>query len=282
MEEKKLKALVSLLEDDDDQILEQVENKILTLGNNIIPFLETQWESSFSPVVQQRLEDLIHTLQFRLLQDRLIHWKESENDDLLKGMWVVATYLYPDLDYEKLKADFEQIYYEAWLGQKNDLHPYDQIRALNDVIFHKLKFRGNTRNFHSPANSMINAVLESKKGNPISLSVIYILVAQKLDIPIYGVNLPNMFITTFKSNIVSQFYINPFNKGIIFTKEDIANYISELNLTPNDIFFQPCSHLDIIKRVLRNLSHSFEKQGDHHKTNEVKTLMQSISPVGEW
>ena len=282
MEEKELKALVSLLDDDDQQILSEVEGKILTLGNDIIPFLESQWESSFSPTVQQRIEDLIHTLQFRLLQDRIIHWKECEEDNLLKGMWVIATYIYPDLDYGKLKADFEQIYYEAWLEQKNEMHPYDQVRALNDVIFHKLKFRGNTRNFHSPANSMINTVLETKKGNPISLSVIYSLVAQKLDIPVFGVNLPNMFITTYKSNIVSQFYINPFNKGIIFTKEDIANYITELNLSPNDIFFQPCSNLDIIKRVLRNLLHSFEKQGDHAKTDEVKTLMQSISSVGDW
>lgn len=282
MLEKELKALVSLLDDEDQQILSQVEGKIMTLGNEIIPFLESEWENSFSPAVQQRIEDLVHTLQFRLLQDRLIHWKESETDDLLKGMWVVATYLYPDLDFDKLKADIEQIYYEAWLEQKNDLHPYDQVRALNDVIFHKLKFRGNTRNFHSPANSMINTVLETKKGNPISLSVIYILVAQKLEIPVYGVNLPNMFITTYKSNIVSQFYINPFNKGIIFTKKDITNYISELNLSHIDIFFQPCSNLDIIKRVLRNLSHSFEKQGDHTKNDEVKTLLQSICPIGEW
>lgn len=277
-----MKALVSLLDDEDDQVVAHVEEKILSLGKELIPFLEEQWETSFSPVTQRKIEDIIHTLQFRMLQDRLIHWKESESEDLLHGMWAVATYLYPDLEYKSLQKEIEQIYYEAWLEQKDEMHPYDQVRSLNNVLFHKLKFRGNTRNFHAPSNSMINNVLESKKGNPISLSVIYALVAQKLNIPIHGVNLPNMFIVTYKSSIVSQFYINPFNKGIIFTREDIDSYIRELHLAPREEFYEPCSNLDIIKRVLRNLINSFEKVGDHEKSEEVKQLLQSISPVAEW
>lgn len=282
MKEKELKALVSLLDDDDQQIITHVESKLLSLGKEVIPFLEEQWETSFSPATQSRIEDLIHTLQFRLLQDRLIHWKEAEPENLLKGMWVIATFLYPDLEYEKLQKEIEQIYYEAWLEQKDEMHPYDQVRSLNNVLFHNLKFRGNTRNFHAPANSMINSVLETKKGNPISLSVIYTLVAQKLNIPVYGVNLPNMFIVTYKNTVVTQFYINPFNKGIIFTREDVDAYVNELHLAPSDAFYEPCSNLDIIKRVLRNLANSFEKLGDHAKNDEVKMLLQSISPIGEW
>ena len=282
MNKKELKALVSLLDDEDQQIISHIENKILSLGTEVIPFLEEQWEESFSPSVQYRIEELIHSLQFRLLQDRLIHWKESESEELLKGMWIIATFLYPDLEYETLQTEIEQIYHEAWLEQKEEMHPYDQVRALNSVLFQKLKFRGNTRNFHAPANSLLNIVLESKKGNPISLSVIYTLIAQKLNIPIYGVNLPNMFIVTYKGDSVTQFYINPFNKGIIFTKEDIDAYINELHITPIDAFYQPCSNLDILKRVLRNLANGFEKLGDHAKTDEIKQLLQSISPIGEW
>lgn len=282
MKEKELKALVSLLDDDDDQIIDHVESKILSLGTKIIPLLEQQWEESFSPTTQSRIENLIHSLQFRLISNRLIHWKESESEDLLKGMWVIATYLYPDLEFETVQKEIEQIYYDAWLEQKDEMHPYDQVRSLNNVLFHRLKFKGNTRNFHSPSNSLINNVLESKKGNPITLSVIYSLVAQKLNIPIYGVNLPNMFIVTYKSNVVTQFYVNPFNKGIIFTREDIDSYIHELHLSPSTAYYEPCPNMDIIKRVLRNLSNSFEQIGDHSKVDEMKMLLQSISPIGEW
>ncbi|MEO1053429.1 MAG: transglutaminase-like domain-containing protein [Bacteroidota bacterium] len=277
MEGKELKALVSLLDDEDEQILSHVESKIISLGNEVIPFLEEEWENAFNPVVQKRIEELVHILQYDQLKMRLAEWKEKSSDDLLMGMWLICTYQYPDLEYEKLKQDFEQLYYEVWLEFKPDIHPYDQVKILNSVLFNKLKFRANTKNFHSPGNSMINTVLETKKGNPITLCVIYMLVAQKLKLPISGVNLPNLFILTYKGDKQTQFYINAFNRGLIFLKEDIDNYISELRLTPNDTYYQPCTNEEIIRRALRNLSVSFEKIGDHARSDEVKVLLHTLS-----
>jgi regulator of sirC expression with transglutaminase-like and TPR domain len=276
MNNNEIKALVSLLDDEDKEVLTHVEQKIISLGDSIIPFLESEWETNFNPVVQKKLEELIHTLQFDSLKAKMLSWKEAGATDLLEGMWLVATYQYPDLMLEKLKKELEQIYYEAWLDFKSDLHPFDQIKILNNVLFTKLKFGANTKNFHSPSNCMINIVLDSKKGNPISLCVIYMLVANKLKMPVHGVNLPNLFILTHKTK-EAQFYINVFNKGLIFSKSDIDNYIAQLNLSPSDIFYQPCSHLDIVKRVLRNLTMSFEKTGDADKVEEIKILLQLIS-----
>lgn len=276
MDDNELKALISLLDDEDKDILNHVEKKIISLGDTIIPYLESEWENNFNPVVQKRLEDLIHTLQFENLVERLKDWKEQGAQDLLEGMWLIATYQYPDLELSKLRKDLEQIYYEAWLEFRDDAHPFDQIKILNSVIFSKLKFGANTKNFHAPGNSMINVVLEGRKGNPITLCVIYLLVAQKLKMPIYGVNLPNLFILTYKSE-ETQFYINAFNRGLIFSKSDIDNYISHLNLSQMDLFYQPCTHLDIIKRALRNLIVSFEKLGDVQKMNEIKLLMETVS-----
>jgi regulator of sirC expression with transglutaminase-like and TPR domain len=276
MDENKIKALISLLDDEDTEIVAHVEKEIMSLGEVIIPFLESEWEHNFNPLVQKRIEELIHTLHFELLKSRLKKWKEDGGLDLLEGMWLIATFQYPDLTFAKVKADIEQIYYETWLELKNDQMPFDQIKTLNNVLFSNLKFSANTKNFHSPANSMINIVLETKKGNPISLCVIYMLVAQKLKMPVYGVNLPNLFILTYKDKD-SQFYINAFNKGLIFSKADIDNYISHLNLSQMEIFYEPCSNIDIIKRVLRNLIVSFEKVGDSQKVEEVKTLLRMIS-----
>lgn len=275
MDDNKIKALISLLDDEDKEILAHVEQEIFKIGERIIPLLETAWETNFNPIVQRRIEDLIHKLHFDLLLDRLTKWKSSQGIDLLEGLWILATYQYPDLDFQKLKQDIEQIYYETWLELKNDLLPFDQIKVINSVLFNKLKFNANTKNFHSPSNSMINIVLESKRGNPISLCCVYMLVAQKLKIPVYGVNLPNLFILTYKS-ADTQFYINAFNKGLIFSKADIDNYISHLNLSPNDIFYEPCSHLEIIKRITRNLMVAFEKVGETSRIDEVKKILQIL------
>jgi hypothetical protein len=230
MEEKEIKALISLLDDEDKQVVAHVEEKIRSLGTQAIPFLEKEWESSFNPALQGRIEEIIHDLQYELLKERLLAWYSGPQKDLLEGMWIVATIQYPDLDLDKLKQELEQIYYEAWLEFRADLHPMDQVKVVNSVLFNKLKFGANTKNFHSPGNSMINIVLETRKGNPITLCVIYMLVAQKLKLPVYGVNLPNLFILTYKDAQNEPFYINAFNRGLIFTRQDIENYIHELHL----------------------------------------------------
>jgi len=277
LKETELKALVSLLDDEDTQIVSHVEDKIRSLGTSIIPFLEQEWESNFSPQVQRRIEELIHTLQYELLKERIKDWYISPEQDLLTGMWLVATYQYPDLELIKLKQELEQLYYETWLEFKPDLYPFDQVKVVNSVLFNKIKFGANTKNFHSPGNSLINVVLESRKGNPITLCVIYLLVAQKLKLPVYGVNLPNLFVLTYKDERHTQFYINAFNKGLIFSRQDIENYISELHLTPQTSFFEPCPNLEIVRRVFRNLIMSFDKMGEHAKAEEVKELLLLIA-----
>jgi len=271
-----IKALISLLDDNDKEISLHVEHAILNLGETIVPFLEQEWEKNFNPIIQKKIEEMIHVIQFSTLKTRIAKWKNTGCTDLLEGLWVVATYQYPDLEYETIKEKIEQVYFEVWREFKTDLHPYDQVKILNSVFFSNLKFSANTRNFHAISNSMINAVLESKKGNPISLCVIYMLIAQKLSLPIYGVNLPNLFILVYKTPVF-QFYINVFNKGIIFSKEDIDNYIQQLNLPPSPLFYDPCTNLDIVKRVLRNMIVSFEQGGDNQRAEEVKMLLMTVS-----
>lgn len=276
MENKELGALVSLLEDDDKEILHHVEEKLLSMGTEVIPFLEKQWmKNSLNPSVRSKIEDIIHTLQYDLLKDKLKAWKDNGAEDLLEGMMLISNYQYPDLNLKFLKRKFEQFYYEAWKEFKNEMGPVDQVKVLNDIMFNKLKFRPNSKNFHAPSNSMINVVLESKKGNPLSLCVVYMLIAQRLKLPIHGVNLPNLFILTYKDES-TQFYINVFNNGLIFSTEDIDNYIDQLNLTKSDIFYQPCSNVDIIIRALRNLIAAFDKLGEYKKADDVKELLNAV------
>jgi regulator of sirC expression with transglutaminase-like and TPR domain len=276
MEEPAIKAMIQLLDDSDTEVVQLVEAQMRSLGSAIIPVLEAEWEQlSFNPYLQTKIEDLIHEFQLELLKSRLTHWKEGGSMDLLEGMWIISTYRYPEYSFADLQAQMEQLYFEVWPQMREDLHPIDQLKILNAVMFDQLKFGANTKNFHAANNSFINVVLDSKKGNPISLCVIYMWIAQRLGMPIYGVNLPNLFVLTYKKDEL-QFYINVFNKGLIFNKTDIDNYIAQLNLEPNDIYYQPCSNLEIVRRVLRNLIMAYEKAGDDSYKDELTDLIGSM------
>jgi len=273
---KEIKALISLLDDSDYEVAQHVEKKIISLGEGAIPLLEEEWEETLNTDLQKKIEDLIHDMQFNALLHRLQEWKEEGGTDLLKGMWLVNSYMYPDVDFAAISKTIDQLYFDAWTHMKDEMHPYDQVKSLNNVLFREQKFSANTKNFHSPANSMLHLALETKRGNPLTLCVIYMVIAQRLGFPVYGVNLPNLFILTYKMDGV-QFYINVYNKGLILSKADIDNYILQLNLNPVDIFYEPTSNLEIVKRALRNLAFSFEKMKDLEKATEVTKLLTAIT-----
>ncbi|MGI4824270.1 MAG: transglutaminase-like domain-containing protein [Janthinobacterium lividum] len=272
MTTKEIKALISLL--DDPEIAPQIQSEIQNLGETIIPYLEESWEESLDPQQQQRLEDLIHQLQFEGLQQRLRVWREDGAQDLLEGMWLLNSYQYPDADLQALNRAIEQLRFEAWTLLRSEMHPADQIQVLNHVIFRNHKFSANTQHFHSPANSMLQRVIETKRGNPLSLCVLYMLVAQRLDLPVFGVNLPNLFVLTYQlADQPLSFYINCYNRGVVLSRADIEHYVGQLGITSQDSFYEPCSNLDIVCRAMRNLQVSFEKLQELGKAEEVGQLL---------
>ena len=277
MKDSELKALISLLDEPSADLYFQIHEKMKDTGAALIPYLEAEWEQNLNPLVQTRIENLIHDIQYEAVKERLREWASSPSQELIEGMWAVASYQYPDLEVSKLENELEQVYQEVWLNFKPGLHPYDQVKILNSVLFHSLKFGGNLQNFHSPSNSYLNTVLETRKGNPISLCVVYLYVAKRLNIPIYGVNLPNLFILTYKDDNYPQFYINAYNRGLIFSRADIDNYIREIKLEPHPAFVNPCSEIDIIRRVLRNLLVSYEKAGETEKHREITELLEIVT-----
>lgn len=274
--DKELHALVSLLDDEDQEVKSHVQDRIFSLGQRIIPFLEKKWEESFHPDIQKELEDMVHKLQFSQLKERLYNWANTSDQDLLTGLWIINTYQYPDLDFAKLNTDMHQIYFDVWTAFNNNLVPHEQIKIINNILFNSLRFSANTKNFHSPGNSMLSNVLDTKKGNPISLCAIYLLIAKKLGLPIYGVNLPNLFVLTYKSSDVN-FYINAFNKGLLFNKQDIYNYLHHLKIEPIPVFFDPCTNKDIVLRMLRNLVTAFTKLGENTKIEEIKEMIDILT-----
>ncbi len=276
MTDSEIKAMVSLLEDDDIQVLDHIEKQIFSLGEDIIPYLEEEWTRQLSPEVQKRIENILQSLNYKIVRARLLDWTQNDSKNLLKGMWIIATYQYPDLLLEDLQKKVEQLYFDTWVDFKADLLPADQVKLLNGIFFNKHKFKANTSSIKAVSNSMINNILETKKSNPIGLCVLYILIAQKLKLPIYGVNLPNVFIVTYKTPEL-QFYINVFNKGLTYLRQDIENYIMNLRINSRELFYEPCANIDIIRRVMRNLIVAYEDIGNAHKVADIQQLLDEIS-----
>lgn len=287
MESAKIKALINLLDDPDEMIYNQVREAIINEGNDIIPLLEESWENiDHGSLYRSRLEELVHTIQFTNTAKSLQNWIDSPNKDLLEGAIIIARYQYPELDIKHIYTEIEKLKKAIWIEINEYQTAYEKIRIFNKVFYGKLGFRGAGSDYYSPFNSYINTVLESRKGNPLSLSLIYSILAQQLNMPIYGVNLPNHFIVAYldSDDILRHFseeehygvlfYINAYSKGAIFDRNEIDDYLKNLDKEPERSFYEPCSNSTIINRMITNLVIAYEQEGKTEKADELRKLRQ--------
>ena len=284
-DEQDISSLIHLLDDPDEGIYSHIRIQILALGEEIIPNLENAWETNiFGVLFQNRIEQLIHDIQFEALLKHLEMWKNAGAASLLDGVILIDRFQYPDFDQEQMLKTLEQIQQDIWLELNANLTAFEQVKVMNHILYEVYGFNGNTNNYHNPKNSFLNIVLESKKGNPLSLSLIYSIIAQNLDLPIYGVNLPRHFalayldrFSLYKTNNIYTadvlFYINPFSKGTVFSVKEIDHFLEQLKLEQDPKYYQPCTNVDILIRALSNLSNSYTKLGDTAKVEEIKKMM---------
>lgn len=282
---KSIEALVRLIEDPDETIYGHVRDELMSCGSSVIPILESSWETEdYGLVFQSRIESLIHEIQLSEVKKDLQQWIASPTKDLLEGALIVSRYQYPNLVEDDVHRKIQAIRKDIWLEISDHQTAYEKVRIFNKVFFGKHGFSGNSKDYHSPLNSCINTVLQTRKGNPLSLCVLYSIIARSLDMPIYGVNLPNHFILAYLdedrmiSNIDPEnkygnlFYINAFSKGGIFDADEIKAFLKGLNQPELREYFEPCSNSAIIKRILTNLINSFQQVGNSEKVNELVEL----------
>ncbi len=287
LKNSELNALISLLDEPSNPVYDKIREKVLVYGLEAIPYLENAWDNSFNNNIQQRVEEIIHSIQVADLKQELKNWKEHDRINLLKGFYLITKFQYPDLNIAVIEEKIEKIKKDIWLELNSNLTALEKVKVLNHIIFDVYKFSGNKSNVDSLQNLFINSLLEVKKGNHLTIGMLYIIVSQKLGMPVFGVNLPQHFILAYVDEIQEErvsapnendvlFYLNPFNKGAVFTQREIELFIKHLKLKPLPLYFKPCDNLAIIKRLVETIIASYNKIGQPEKAQELKSIAEVL------
>ncbi|KAB2866310.1 MAG: hypothetical protein F9K37_14325, partial [Bacteroidales bacterium] len=109
MNSSDLNSLIALLDDPDSEIFKVVSEKIVTQGIGVVPQLENAWEKAHNEIVQDRIENLIQTIQFNSTFDSISLWINSETQDLLEGAFLIARFQYPELTLSSIEKEIEKI-----------------------------------------------------------------------------------------------------------------------------------------------------------------------------
>jgi regulator of sirC expression with transglutaminase-like and TPR domain len=254
---------------------------LIELGEEVVSPLEKRWEITLKPDLQVRIENVIKTIQYNTLKRGMYSWKTGGGKDLLFGAYLVARFHYPDLDFAFLDEKIEKIKKDIWLELNNELTALEKVKVINYFLFDIHRFDKSSKKAHTPQLYMVNHVIDTHKGGPVMLGLIYTELARRLKLPIFGVNLPRNFVLCYydedyhedPNNIL--FYINPSDKGAVLGLKELKHFLKHLKIDEKDSFFTPCSNVDIIERLVINLQYAYDRSGQPEKAKALKDLLSS-------
>lgn len=286
-ETKEIQALLHLIDDPDAEVYSTVSSRIVSFGKQIIPNLEHLWETTPDTVTQERIETLIHRLHFQDLQQDFREWLSHTDHDLLTGILLVCRYQYPELNLTPIELDIEKIRRNIWLELNPFLTALEQVNVLSNILFNYYKFKGNDVNYARPDEFLLNRVIESKKGNPISNGLLLLLMAAKLDINLQLIAIPRQFILAYFSAPVAQeddlvqlqskiqFFVDGAS-GQMYSHADVETYFRRIDVEASPSFFQPQSNKQIIAQLLREFAKCFAALTQQSKREELHSLAEMI------
>lgn len=277
LSQSEIKAITSLLKSSDENTLklleEQLKNfdsKLLKKINAEIPLDDIELRKQFSLILQRLKRE-------QLCKD-FYKWNVSLSKDLEEGIFLVALFDNPLLDLEHYSSILNSWALTLSTNLTNIKLKTDATSVINEVnhfLFMDLGFKGNKSEYYSPENSFIDKVIEKKLGNPILLSMIYLLLTKKLRLPFSGVNIPAHFLIKYSESFDSIF-IDPFNQGEIITKEICQERIRSLKLPWQEDYLTTPTNKQIIIRILQNLINIYHSEEKYELKEQLEDYIKIL------
>ncbi len=147
-----------------------------------------------------------------------------------------------------------------------------------DFVFEDLGFSGSTVDYYNPDNCYMNRVMDRRQGLPISLAMVVLFLARRLDMPFYGINMPIHFMLKFKGD-KEEVLIDPFDSGKVVSYNQCYFFLKQNGVEPKSKHFEIASESDILARCIRNLIQSYAKLNAEHKVESLKKLLNTVEMV---
>jgi regulator of sirC expression with transglutaminase-like and TPR domain len=246
-------ALAKLLADEDPRTVQLLQDTLAARGEEGIRLLESIARDG-EPAAQHNATQILRVLRETVAWEGLARFCATcgSHFDIEVASWLVARTRYPDFDEAAYRARVDQMARELRERLTGRETPRATIEVCNHYLFRTLGFRGNRQDYYDPDNSYLNRVLDRRVGIPISLSVLYLLLARRLRLPLVGINMPAHFLLKWHSTTTS-FYFDPFHEGELFDEADCRELCKRLGVVFNPVFLTPTTPQIILLRMCNNL-----------------------------
>jgi regulator of sirC expression with transglutaminase-like and TPR domain len=276
-QENQIRAMLALLDDHDEHTVNLVKKSLMQKGQDVMPSLLRAREIA-EPNARERLESILDEMEFNQLETACGEWAAAQpvEPNLEEGAFLLAQFGYSGLDFKPYRQRLDEMANTLRSHLRHVTRPQSVIEKINRYLFDQEGFHGNTRHYYDPDNSYLNRVLDCKTGIPISLSLVYLLVTQRLGLPITGVGLPGHFILKYETPAFSTF-LDAFNNGQPISKEECVRFLMNSGADVQEAYFAPATHREMILRMMRNLVFIYNQMKDKKRSQRLIRLIKAIS-----
>lgn len=278
-------TLLALIDDRDEEVYFAVKDKLLESGPAILPVLEYALSSSVNLIQHDRLELIIVELKLSKLVEKTAVWAISEDKTLLEGWILASTVHHPTIVAEKIELLIQKITRDIWLELNDAFTSLEKVSVINHLFFDVYHFEINTADIDAPENCLINNLLVSRKGNLVSLTTLYCIIAQRLELHIHPIGIGQYLILGYYGPQISKevygdhadpylFYINLEHKGAIIGAKELDYVVHENK--ENLELATPLTEGALIKRLLRVLRQCYQAKRNDGKVMVTNKLLDKL------
>nr|WP_310426715.1 transglutaminase-like domain-containing protein [Chamaesiphon sp. VAR_48_metabat_135_sub] len=199
--------------------------------------------------------------------------------DLSRAALYIAQIEYPDLDIDRYLELLELMGREVAQRLPATKYPLKVIQTINQYLYTDLKFKGNEQDYYNPSNSFLNDVIDRQTGIPITLALVYLEIAKRIDFPMVGIGMPGHFLI--RPNFEdSEIFVDAFDRGEILFAEDCRQklmniYQQNIPVLPPEIL-QPITNKQFLLRMLNNLQSIYLNQPDFDRAVTIRKWIESL------
>lgn len=206
--------------------------------------------------------------------------QDDDDLELDQASLLIAAENYPNLQIEDYLDQLDRLAEMVQTGITLNASPLVQITRLRHLLCDEMGFCGNTENYHDARNSFLNEVIDRRTGIPITLSIIFLEVARRIGLKLYGVGMPGHFIVK-HADEKQEIFIDPFHGGRVISEGQCREIIAEMyhgKMKFQSVFLQAVTGKQILSRMLQNLKAIYANALDHHKMLGVIERILLITP----
>jgi len=206
-----------------------------------------------------------------------LHYQPVSSMPLLDLLVIPASFAHVDADFHQIQQQIAALADACRERLADSDTLMTKAVKIADCLGRDVGYTGNADDYYNPENSFIDSVLDTKRGIPISLSALYMVVAEELGVPLKGIGLPGHFIVGITDEEGRVLYLDPYRRGMILTRLDCVQLVEQLGHNFQDSYLRPVSKRYVFQRSLANLYNIYERAGDPLRADRALTLCHACT-----